>query len=99
LDPDVILSNNGNSIQSPWALIFDAKGNLWSSNANSPFTIVEFAKANLNTTGDPTPAVTISPTMVGKKKPIPSLNSPNGISFDNTGGLGVANSVPIFSVV
>ncbi|HTW31251.1 MAG TPA: hypothetical protein VMD76_06205 [Candidatus Sulfotelmatobacter sp.] len=98
LDPDLILSNNGNSIQAPWALIFDAGGNLWSSNANPPFTIVEFAKANLNTTADPAPAVTISPTTVGKKM-IPSLNSPNGISFDNTGGLGVANSIPVFSVV
>ena len=38
-------------------------GNLWSSNANSPFTIGELAKANLGTTGDPTPAVIISPTM------------------------------------
>lgn len=100
LVPNVILADNGmNSIQGPWALIFDTTGNLWSSNANTPFTIVEFAKADLAASGEPAPILTISPVNVGKKHPIPSLNSPNGIAFDNTGGLGVANSIPIFSIV
>ncbi|HVC45240.1 MAG TPA: hypothetical protein VND20_10530, partial [Candidatus Binataceae bacterium] len=44
LVPNVILSDDGaGSIQGPWALIFDTAGNLWSSNANTPFTVVEFA--------------------------------------------------------
>ena len=99
LTPSVILSDDGNgSIQGPWALIFDTTGNLWSSNANAPSTVVEFAKSDLSSTGSPTPAVTVSPTNVGKKSQIPSLNSPNGISLDNTGGLGVANSAAVFSV-
>jgi hypothetical protein len=93
LIPDVILSDNGaNSIQGPWALIFDSAGNLWSSNANTPFTIVEFGKADLGTTGEPTPAITISPATFGKKSSFTSLNAPNGISFNNKGNLGVANS-------
>lgn len=100
LVPNVTLSTNANSIEGPWALAFDATGNLWSSNANSPFTIVEFAGADLSASGSPPATITISPTTIGKKKnQIPSLNSPNGISFDNSGGLGVANSVSPFSVV
>jgi hypothetical protein len=91
LIPDVILSDNGaNSIQGPWALIFDTAGNLWSSNANTPFTVVEFAKTDLGTTSDPTPAITISPAT--SNKGVTSLNAPNGIAFDNKGDLGVANS-------
>ncbi len=37
LVPDVILDDDGmGSIQAPWALVFDAAGDLWSSNANAP---------------------------------------------------------------
>jgi hypothetical protein len=65
LIPSVILSDDGvaddGSIQGPWALVFDATGNLWSSNANAPNTVVEFAKAVQTTTGDPMLAVTLSP--------------------------------------
>lgn len=66
LIPDVMLSDDGKgSIQAPWALIFDSKGDLFSSNANAPNTIVEFSKNQLGLTGSPTPFVTISPTLVG----------------------------------
>lgn len=96
LAPDVTLSDNGHgSIQAPWALIFDANGNLWSSNANAPNTIVKFSQASLAMTGSPTPAVTLSPAMVGNN---PTLSSPNGIAFDNLGDLAAISSVTPFGV-
>jgi sugar lactone lactonase YvrE len=96
LTPNVVLSDDGKgSIQAPWALIFDTAGNLWSSNANAPNTVVEFAKADLGATGSPTPAVTLSPTTVAGD---PSLVSPNGIAFDNLGDLAAANSLAPLSI-
>jgi secreted PhoX family phosphatase len=94
LTPDVTLSDNGKgSIQAPWALIFDSKGNLWSSNANAPNTIVEFAKSQLNMTGSPTPAVTLSPSIVAGNS---TLSAPNGIAFDNLGDLAAISSATPF---
>jgi hypothetical protein len=89
LMPDVVLSDDGSgSIQAPWALTFDSAGNLWSSNSAAPFTLVEFAKSVLATSGSPVPAVTISPTDVAG---FPSLNAPGGIAFDNLGDLAAGN--------
>jgi len=94
LTPDVTLSDNGNgSIQAPWALIFDANGDLWSSNANAPNTVVEFAKAKLNISGSPNPAVTLSPTIVAGNS---TLAAPNGIAFDNLGDLAAISSATPF---
>jgi hypothetical protein len=94
LTPDVTLSDNGNgSIQAPWALVFDSAGNLWSSNADAPNTLVEFAKASLMATGAPMPAVTISPAMVGGNS---TLDAPNGLCFDNNGDLAATNSAGAF---
>jgi hypothetical protein len=95
--PDIVLSTSNSSIEGPWALFFDAGGDLWSSNANAPNTIVEFSAADLDATGSPAPAVTLSPINVGKHK-VPSLNSPNGIAFDGLGNLAVANSIAPFSI-
>ncbi|MDQ2857106.1 MAG: hypothetical protein M3R53_00455 [Candidatus Eremiobacteraeota bacterium] len=96
LTPHVVLSDNGNkSIQAPWALVFDKAGNLWSSNANAPFTVVEFAAANLNASGAPNPGITLSPTTVGGN---PTLNAPNGLAFDNLGNLSAVNSAGAFGV-
>jgi hypothetical protein len=96
LAPDVTLSDDGNgSIQAPWALIFDAKGDLWSSNANAPNTVVEFTAASLTATGSPTPAVTLSPVMEGMNA---TLSSPNGIAFDNLGDLAAISSATPFGV-
>ena len=83
LMPDVVLSDDGQgSIQGPWALVFDTAGDLWSSNANSPFTLVKFGPTQITTTGDPTPETTISPFEVKVKKTFDeSLAAPNGISF------------------
>ena len=96
LVPDITLTDNGqNSIQGPWELAFDAMGNLWSSNANTPFTLVEFAKASLAMTGMPAPAITISPTM---DMGVSTLNSTNGLCFDNAGDLAATNAVDAGSV-
>ena len=94
LMPDVTLSDDGKgSVQAPWALIFDANGDLWSSNANAPNTVVEFAKAQLNMAGSPTPAVTLSPAIVVGNS---TLAAPNGIAFDNLGDLAAISSATPF---
>jgi hypothetical protein len=91
LTPDITLTDDGNgSVQGPWELAFDATGNLWSSNANTPFTLVEFAKANLTASGTPTPAITISPMTVNGT---PTLNATNGLCFDNAGDIAAASAV------
>ncbi len=96
LNPDVTLSDDGNgSIQAPWALIFDSKGDLFSSNANSPSTVVEFAASSLTASGSPTPAVTLSPVMQGMNA---TLSAPNGIAFDNLGDLAAVSSATPFGV-
>jgi hypothetical protein len=96
LTPDVVLSDDGHySIQGPWALAFDSTGNLWSSNANPPFTLVELSKTSLAMTGAPMPAVTLSPTMVNGYA---SLNSPNGLCFDNVGDLAAMNSAGAYGI-
>ena len=85
-----MLSDNGQgSIQGPWALAFDAAGNLWSSNANAPDTVVQFAASSLGATGAPTPAVTLAPTSVGGNT---SLVAPNGIAFDSLGDLATISA-------
>jgi len=90
LTPSVVLSDNGQgSIQGPWGLAFDAVGNLWSSNANAPNTVVQFAASVLGATGSPTPAVTLVPTAVGANL---SLVAPNGIAFDDAGDLAAISA-------
>jgi hypothetical protein len=96
LTPDITLSDNGSgSIQQPWELQFDSAGNLWSSNSNTPNTLVEFAKANLTATGAPTPLTTISPVQDGG---ITTLNAPNGLCFDNLGDLASTSSAGSFGI-
>jgi sugar lactone lactonase YvrE len=96
LRPSVTLSDNGNgSIQGPWALAFDTKGDLWSSNANAPNTIVEFAPNQLVTTSSPTPTITLNSAAVGMNQ---TLAAPNGIAFDNLGDLAAISSASPFGV-
>lgn len=96
LAPAYTLSDNGHgSIQGPWGLVIDAEGDLWSSNANAPNTVVEFAASSLGQTGSPTPMTTLSPVAVGGD---PSLDSPNGIAFDNLGDLAAINSLHAFGI-
>ena len=96
LTPSATLSDDGNgSIQAPWALVFDAAGDLWSSNANAPNTIVEFTPSQLTMTGSPTPAITLSSVAVGTNQ---TLVAPNGIAFDNLGDLAAISSAAPFGV-
>jgi hypothetical protein len=96
LTPSVVLSDNGKgSIQGPWALVFDKNGDLWSSNANVPNTVVEFLNGTFAATGSPNPAVTLSPTGSGATL---TLAAPNGIAFDNLGDLAAISSATPFGV-
>jgi hypothetical protein len=98
LEPDVVLSDDGNgSIQAPWALVFDNFGNLWSSNANPPFTLVKFAPNQIRASGSPKPDVTISPVNVGKTTDT-SLSAPNGIAFDFFGNIAAVSSAAPFGL-
>ena len=94
LTPDITLTDDGNgSIQAPLALAFDASGDLWSSNANAPSTLVEFSKAQLTASAMPVPAITISPvTDMGNV----TLAAPNGLCFDPNGDLAAASSATPF---
>jgi len=97
LTPNVTISNTSQSIQGPWGLAFDAAGNLWSSNANAPNTIVEFPQSVLAASGSPTPTVTIAPTMTGG---FSTLAAPNGIAFDNLGDLSaISSSTPFGAAI
>lgn len=94
LNPTITLSDDGNgSIQAPWELQFDSAGNLWSSNSATPFSLVEFAKANLTASGSPTPTITISPVADPTGSTIQSLNATNGLCFDNLGDVAATNAV------
>jgi hypothetical protein len=96
LMPDVVLSDDGqNSLMAPWALAFDSAGNLWSNNANPPFTVVEYTKANLASTGAPLPDTVISPAVEGDT---PTLDSPNGLCFNPLGDLATTNSAGAFGI-
>jgi len=96
LIPSVTLSDDGNgSIQAPWALVFDTNGDLWSSNANAPNTIVEFTPNQLLSTGMPTPAITLNSVAIGNNQ---TLAAPNGIAFDNLGDLAAISSASPFGV-
>jgi sugar lactone lactonase YvrE len=101
LVPDVILSDDGmGSNQGPWALVFDQAGDLWSSNANSPNTLVKFGPTQISSTGAPTPQITINPfnEMVGGKARFETLVAPNGIAFDQKGNLVAISSAAPFGV-
>jgi hypothetical protein len=101
LVPDVILDDDGaGSIQAPWALVFDTAGDLWSSNANPPNTLVKFGPSQITMSGDPTPVTTISSfnEKVGKKNTDSTLVAPNGIAFDEKGNLVAISSAAPFGV-
>ncbi|MHB8381609.1 MAG: NHL repeat-containing protein [Candidatus Binataceae bacterium] len=95
LAPTIVLNNTNSSIEGPWALVFSSIGSLWSSNSNTPFTVVAFLPADLLASGTPTPATTFDPVTIKK---VPSLNSPNGLAFDALEDLAAANSAAPFSI-
>jgi streptogramin lyase len=91
--PTVTISSTGGT--SP---VFTASGNLWMVTGGgpkddcfgSPCTneLVELTKAQLATSGSPTPAVTISSTKVGAAG---SLWGPYGVAFTSSGDVWVSN--------
>jgi secreted PhoX family phosphatase len=90
LVPTTMLSDDGaGSIQAPWALAVDTYGNLWSSNANAPNTVVEFAQSQLVGSGSPTPMITLASATVSNNA---TLVAPNGLAFDTYGDLAVMSS-------
>jgi len=82
--PMVTIGSDGTSLSGPDYLAIDANGDLWTTNSLSD-TVVEYAPAQLASSGSPTPATTITSTAT-------SLTYPAGLSFDATGDLWVANS-------
>jgi sugar lactone lactonase YvrE len=75
--PNVVLSVPGGTIPGPFALAFDAQGDLWFSNTYNT-TVNELTPSQLATSGTPTPAATISVAATG-------------IAFDHSGNLWVAS--------
>jgi len=80
--PDVVLSSA--ALSQPTGLGFDAFGTLWVPNATAN-TVIGFSAGQLAATGSPAPAVTINASAG-------SLASPQGVAFDQTGNLWVANA-------
>ncbi len=78
--PAVVLSGPGH----PTALAFDAAGSLWVADRRA-HTIAKYAATQLATSGSPAPAVVLSATAN-------SLMNPNGLAFDASGNLWVANT-------
>jgi len=96
LIPTETLSDDGSgSIQGPWALAFDGYGNLWSSNAKAPNTVVEFKPSQIMATGNPTPNITLASATVSSNA---TLVAPNGIGFDQYGDLAAVSSAAPFGV-
>ena len=96
LIPTETLSDDGSgSIQGPWALAFDGYGDLWSSNANAPNTVVEFKPSQIMATGSPTPNITLASATVSSNA---TLVAPNGIAFDEYGDLAAVSSAAPFGV-
>jgi sugar lactone lactonase YvrE len=80
--PNIVLSDDGSgSLSGPGEIAFDKKGNLWVPNIDED-TVVEFAKGQLTSSGDPTPTVTLSSAI---------FSNPWGAAFDSSGNLVVMN--------
>ncbi len=111
LTPEVILSSDTPaagtppSINGPWGLALDANGDLWVSNEQlippsgvAPGTVVEFASADITTSGTPTPVVTLTTTTINT---VDTIDDPQGIAFSGGGDLAVANdansTIAVFS--
>jgi hypothetical protein len=89
--PTVTISSTGGA-----NLAFTPSGDMWMVTGGGPDCfgtpctneLVEFTKAQLATSGSPTPAVTISSTNVG---PYQSLDGPYGVAVAPSGDVWVAN--------
>ena len=82
--PNVVLSDDGSgtSLSNPQGIAFDKSGRLWVANLSSD-TIVEYAKDQLTSSGNPTPTVKLGNTM---------FDGPSGVAFNAKGNLVVMNN-------
>lgn len=79
--PAVVVTANAGSIKGPSGLAFDRDGNLWVANSGgNSNSLVKFTPAQLERSGSPTPAATIT-------APGGALVSPRGLAFDKDGNL------------
>jgi hypothetical protein len=83
--PEHSFQTSGNN---PEGLAFDAAGNLWVA-SQWRGNVIEYTATQLTTSGSPTPAVTLTPTL-----PNPSSDSsvvaPIGLTFDSQGNLWIS---------
>ncbi|MGD0120462.1 MAG: hypothetical protein ABSD30_20530 [Candidatus Binatus sp.] len=80
--PAVVLTDDGSgSIDLPGEIAFDKKGDLWVPNFSSD-TVVEFAKNQLASSGNPAPVVTLNSAV---------FDEPFGAVFDSKGDLVIMN--------
>lgn len=83
--PAVTLIRSRESLNGPLMIAFDASGRLWLTNGeNTPYSVVAFSPSQLDTSGSPTPVITLTPNAG-------SLDGPAGLAFDATGDLWIAN--------
>lgn len=82
--PQVVLSASESSISNPFALAFDAVGNLWVANVGKS-TIVAFAPEALAATGSPLPRIEFSSRTSSSQLPV-------GLAFDPRGDLWVTSA-------
>ena len=92
LDPDIII--NPAALDSAAALAFDRSGNLWVANCGNTSFVAMFNAADIKVSGAPTPAITLTPTIVNTPGGMThSLDCPEGLAFDGGGNLWVANGI------
>jgi sugar lactone lactonase YvrE len=77
LEPNIVITTNGTSLQHPSGLAFDAAGNLWVGSLTND-VIESFTPAQLAVSGSPNPNVTLS----GE-----SIAGPVSLAFDGDGSL------------
>jgi hypothetical protein len=79
--PTVLLSDDGSgtSLSAPGEIAFDKKGNLWVPNFSSG-TVVEYAKHQLTSSGNPAPMVKLNSAVFG---------GPWGAAFDSKNDLAI----------
>lgn len=81
--PAVTISANAGSLNAPASLAFDQSGNLWVTNFSSVSTVVRYTPAQLASSGNPVPSVTIGNAG--------SMAFPYGLAFDSGGNLWVSS--------
>jgi len=81
--PAVVIDANGPSLVLPYALAFDASGDLWVANLTGS-SVVKFTPSQLASSGSPVQSVRLGAAVGG-------ISKPDGLAFDAAGNLWVAN--------